>query len=200
MRKMKRFLGLLLAAAMVLAMNLTAFAADGKNFTINAPDNGHTYEVYQIFTGDYYEGVLSNIKWGQNGTGYTPEKGTAVSSEVLEELTALSGSDVDKLDVISEYVNFETEPFATVEGGNSIEVPAGYYLIKDEDSSQNGEYDSYTLYIVEVADDITITPKASVPTVEKKYRKMISILQTINMEMDTMTWLTGISVIKFRLS
>lgn len=170
MRKMKRFLGLLLAAAMVLAMNLTAFAAD-NTFTIKAPDNGHTYEVYQIFTGDYYEGVLSNIKWGQNGTGYTPEKGTAVSSEVLEELTALSGSDVDKLDVISEYVNFETEPFATVEGGNSIEVPAGYYLIKDEDGSQGGKYDSYTLYIVEVADDITITPKASVPTVEKKVQE-----------------------------
>ena len=171
---MKRFLGLLLAAVMVLAMNLTAFAADDNTFTIKAPDNGHTYEVYQIFTGDYYEGVLSNIKWGQNGTGTT---GEVVSSEKLEKLTDLtdsekpSVSDVEELKVISEFVNLDEDPFMTVKGGNSIEVPAGYYLIKDVNGSQNGEYDSYTLYIVEVADDITIAPKASVPTVEKKVQE-----------------------------
>lgn len=55
MRKVKKLLGLLLAAVMVLAMGTTAFA-DEKTHTITAPNNGHTYKVYQIFKGDYSEG------------------------------------------------------------------------------------------------------------------------------------------------
>ena len=51
MRKVKKLLGLLLAAVMVLAMGVPTFAAD--EFTITAPDNDHTYEIYQVFTGDY---------------------------------------------------------------------------------------------------------------------------------------------------
>lgn len=58
-------LTLVMAFAMALTMKVTTFAA-GKTFTITAPNNNHTYEIYQIFTGDLSEGgkTLSNVKWG----------------------------------------------------------------------------------------------------------------------------------------
>ena len=86
-----------IAMIMAVVLAVPAFAAEG-NYTITAPNNTHTYEVYQIFTGDYYEGVLSNIKWGKNGTGTT---GEAVSSEIITELTGATGSDAEKLAVHS---------------------------------------------------------------------------------------------------
>lgn len=170
MKKMRKLLAVMLTLIMAMAMMVPAMAAgddeaDTNSFTITAPDNGHTYEVYQIFTGDYYEGVLSNIKWGKNGTGTT---GEAVSSEIITELTETTGSDTEKLAVIEKYVNLESEEFGTVSNGNPLTVPGGYYLIKDVDESQAGEDDAYTLYIVQVADDVTITPKADVPEFEKK--------------------------------
>ena len=64
MKHTKKLASLLLALVMVFALATTAFAA--KNATISAPkESTRTYEVYQIFTGDLHEGVLSNIKWGK---------------------------------------------------------------------------------------------------------------------------------------
>jgi fimbrial isopeptide formation D2 family protein/LPXTG-motif cell wall-anchored protein len=171
MRKVKKLLGLLLAAVMVLAMGATAFADEGTH-TITAPDNGHTYEVYQIFTGDYSEGdnsqkVLSNVKWGKNGTG---TQGDNVSEEILTELKNANGSDTEQLAVITKYAKLQSsDKFGTVTYESPLEVPSGYYLIKDEDGSQENEQDSYTLYIVQVVgENITIAPKADVPESEKK--------------------------------
>ena len=171
MRKVKKLLGLLLAAVMVLAMGTTAFA-DEKTHTITAPNNGHTYEVYQIFTGDYSEGdnsqkVLSNVKWGKNGTG---TQGDNVSEEILTELKNANGSDTEQLAVITKYAKLQSsDKFGTVTYESPLEVPSGYYLIKDEDGSQENEQDSYTLYIVQVVgENITIAPKAGVPESEKK--------------------------------
>lgn len=171
MRKVKKLLGLLLAAVMVLAMGATAFADEGTH-TITAPDNGHTYEVYQIFTGDYSEGdnsqkVLSNVKWGKNGTG---TQGDNVSEEILTELKNANGSDTEQLAVITKYAKLQSsDKFGMVTYESPLEVPSGYYLIKDEDGSQENEQDSYTLYIVQVVgENITIAPKADVPESEKK--------------------------------
>lgn len=166
MRKVKKLIGVLLAAVMVLAMGVPTFAAE--NYTISAPDNDHTYEVYQVFTGDYSEGVLSNVKWGQNGTGTTGEN---VDKTTLDALMAVNaGTDKEQLKVIEQYVNLNSEAFATIEKDadpRKVTVPAGYYLIKDKDGSVSGD-DSYTLYIVQVVGDVTITPKSDVPEFEKK--------------------------------
>ena len=165
MKKTRKLLALVLCLALADVLAVPGFAAEGETYTITAPDNGHTYEVYQIFTGDYFNGVLSNIKRGQNGTGAT---GEAVSSEIITELTGATGSDTEKLAVIEKYVNLESEKFGTVSNGNPLPVPGGYYLIKDVDESQAGDNDAYTLYIVQVVYNVTITPKADVPEFEKK--------------------------------
>lgn len=48
-------------------------------------------------------------------------------------------------------------------------LPAGYYLVKDQDGSLEGDADSATEYIVQVLGNVTMAPKdTDIPTVEKK--------------------------------
>lgn len=176
---MKKLMAALLAVAMVCAMAIPAFA-DGSSststaavtkYTITAPKNGHTYEIYQIFTGDYdalQPSMLTNIKWGKNGTGTA---GDAVEQTVLDELSgvASSASDKAKLAVIEKYVTL-TNPVKTIVNGGSVEVVGGYYLIKDQDGSLSGS-EPYTTYLVSVVGTVTISPKSNdVPEFEKKLK------------------------------
>ena len=178
-KAMKKLMAALLAVAMVCAMAIPAFA-DGSSststaavtkYTITAPKNGHTYEIYQIFTGDYdalQPSMLTNIKWGKNGTGTA---GEAVEQTVLDELSHVASytSDRDKLDVIEKYVTL-TNPVETITNGGSVEVVGGYYLIKDKDGTVPSSA-AYTPYIVSVVGHVTIEPKSNeVPKFTKKLK------------------------------
>lgn len=179
-KAMKKLMAALLAVAMVCAMAIPAFADSSSStstaavtlYTITAPKNGHTYEIYQIFTGDYdpsNKTMLANIKWGENGTGTV---GAAVEQNVLNALSAVasSASDKAKLDVIENYVKLDTTPVAIVTNGSSVEVVGGYYLIKDKDGSLSGS-EPYTTYLVSVVGHVTINPKSSaVPEFNKKLK------------------------------
>mgnify|MGYP002564979263 CR=1 FL=1 len=163
MRHARKLASLLLALIMVFALATTAFAAE--NTTISAPKGSiRTYDVYQIFTGDLHEGVLSNIKWGKNGTG-TEE--TAVDQTTLDALAAVNGkSATEKLTEIQKYVKLDSEKFGTVSNGNQLTVPTGYYLIKDNGPVNDGE--AYSLYVVQVVGPTTISPKVGTTTSDKK--------------------------------
>lgn len=178
-KAMKKLMAALLAVAMVCAMAIPAFA-DGSSststaavtlYTITAPKNGHTYEIYQIFTGDYdalQPSMLANIKWGKNGTGTAGED---VEQTVLDALSKVASytSDSDKLDVIEKYVTL-TNPVETITNGGSVEVVGGYYLIKDQDGSVPSS-ETYTPYIVSVVGNVTIEPKSNeVPKFTKKLK------------------------------
>lgn len=179
-KAMKKLMAALLAVAMVCAMAIPAFAADGSSststaavtlYTITAPNNKHTYEIYQIFTGTPFtdttgKTTLSDIKWGKNAASGNVE-GTAVSDAVLKALAAVSGTNETAiLTEVEKYVNLTGVPAFTTTYGSSASVPAGYYLIKDDD---NATVDSHTLYLVEVVNqNIIIQPKTDVPSVEKK--------------------------------
>lgn len=163
MKHTKKLASLLLALVMVFALATTAFAA--KNATISAPkESTRTYDVYQIFTGDLHEGVLSNIKWGKNGTG---TERTAVDQTTLAALAAVNGKgDTEKLTEIQKYVKLDSGKFGTVSNGNPLTVPTGYYLIKDTGSVNDGE--AYSLYVVQVVGPTTISPKVGTTTSDKK--------------------------------
>ena len=181
-KAMKKLMAALLAVAMVCAMAIPAFAADGSSststaavtlYTITAPKNGHTYEIYQIFTGDYdasQPSMLANIKWGKNGTGTA---GDAVEQTVLDALSKVASytSDNDKLTVIEKYIDLSTAPLVTItNGGTANDVVGGYYLIKDQDGTVPSS-ETYTPYIVSVVCDITIKPKSNeVPKFTKKLK------------------------------
>ena len=173
MKRVKRVLALLAAFALVLAMAVPAWAEEATHqLKVNASGKNHTYKVYQIFTGemstnDAKAKVLSNVKWGRNGTGKT---GDAVEAGTLTALESATGSDTEKLAVIKNYVNLNTDVFATLDSANNYaaKVPAGYYLVKDADNTLNGEDEAYTTFLVNVVgENVTLTPKSAKPSVNK---------------------------------
>ncbi len=168
MKQIKKLISIMLTMAMALAMSVTAFAAEENPDDPAKKEVTHTYEIYQIFTGDYADGVLSNIKWGQNGIGTKGEKVDKTVLDGLEDVTN-NTSDTEKLAVIQKYANLESAPITTGNGTEYTGLTPGYYLVKDKDNSLNGEDVSYTLYVVQVVNNtLTFTPKADIPTPDKK--------------------------------
>lgn len=172
-KKLKRLVALALSVVMVLAMSVFAFAdTTVKTCTITGPGNGHTYKIYQIFTGEYDKtrDVLSNVKWGRNGTDTV---GKSVSEDILNALTGVNGkTDEKKLTVIKPYVNLNsTAAFEINATTNSVKVPDGYYLIQDTAlANQDPVPDAYSTDIVKVVKNLTIVPKSAVPSFEKKIK------------------------------
>lgn len=98
MKRVKRVLALLAAFALVLAMAVPAFADGANQGTISVPaGSSHAYKVYQIFTGDYSNGKLSNVKWGKNSKNREGASvGDKVSEDVLNRLAAVVSSSDEK--------------------------------------------------------------------------------------------------------
>lgn len=197
MKKKKRILTLLLSSAMALTMGMTAFAAEysgvrqstsassdtggsesgssqtaQQKCTITAPDNGHTYEIYQIFTARYEEDgdtkKVSDVKWGVNGIG---ETGTTVDETVLKALQDVNGkSEDERREEITKYVTL-SNPVATLSNGSLSYTDglAGYYLIKDKDNTLDDGRNA-TPYIVQAVGNLVITPKTGDTTFEKKLK------------------------------
>lgn len=166
MKALKKAMSVLVSLLMIFTFALPAFA-DSATYTITAPATTHQYEIYQIFTGDLNGNILSNVKWGVNGTGTV---GQAVDSTIITELTAVnSKSDREKLKVVEQYAKLDSTPVATITNGQTYRAAAGYYLIKDKDNTVSGT-DTYTTYIVQVVGDVTISPKSNVPSFEKKVK------------------------------
>lgn len=176
---MKKFWAILLAMMLVLSMVTVAGASevtdgttpttDAATATITAPNNGHTYEILQIFKGDLHNQVLSNLVWGKNGNG---TEGEAVPETNINELKAQEGDVAVREYIVNNLLN-SADPFATIgkvgeEFVESQVVPTGYYLIRDKADTLTGTNDSYTFYIVKITGNVTITPKADKPSLVKK--------------------------------
>lgn len=165
-----------LSLVMIMAMGLTAFA-EGEptgektyKLTLTGTSTGHTYEAYQIFTGDLSTNeknkkVLSNVKWG-TGVTYT---GTGIAADVAKAL----GARTMTIDQLEDNLTL-TKPVTTVTSSkDKTEIDglaAGYYLVKDKNGSQDGKSDAYTKFIVQVVGDTEAKIKSGVPTVEKKVK------------------------------
>ena len=163
MKKVKKFASMMLALVMSFVMAIPVFAA-GEPKAV--PDK---YQIFQIFTGDYHQGVLSNVKWGLNGNGGT--QGQAVSDTILKELQDVKDAtaDTEKLAVITKYVNLSSTPYITGDATKYENLPNGYYLVRNTPDTQNGENDFYTLYVVQVVNGtLEFSPKGDVPETEKK--------------------------------
>lgn len=195
MKRIKSLAAILLSLTMVMLLAVPAFAAGPYSITIQNDKEGHIYEAYQIFAGDVSsdevqggnaEGpILSNIIWGNgvNGTDLLAalkaadaEKygGCETAADVAEALGADNATAADAAafaEIAARHLtNAEgtaTEPV----GGNYVinNLAAGYYLVKDQNGSLEGDADTATEYIVQVLGNVTMEPKDSdIPTVEKK--------------------------------
>ena len=172
----KRVLSLLLALVMVFALATTAFADETTTYsiTINNSAEGHTYEAYQIFTGDLVEKdgtkILSNIVWG---SGISEAGQTALGDAAAKAETLKTEADAKAFaKAVAPYLTTAAGSANTVTDGKYVisGLAAGYYLIKDQDGSLTGDNDSYTEYIIQVVGNVTATPKSDVPEVQKKVK------------------------------
>ena len=195
MRKAKKLAAVLLSLTMAMLLTIPAFAAENYSITIRNDKTGHTYEAYQIFTGDVSsdaqqggneEGpILSNIVWGSgvNGAGLLAALQEADAAkygqcadaaDVAEALGAENAAAADAAafaEIAAKHLTDATgTAIAPVDGNYVIEgLPAGYYLVKDQDGSLEGDADAATEYIVQVLGNVAMEPKDSdIPTVEKK--------------------------------
>ena len=170
MKHGKKFASLLLALVMVLGLSITASAADTYSITINNNAEGHTYEAYQIFTGDLSGTTLSNIVWGSGvrEAGQTALGDAAAKAESLK--TEADAKAFAK--EVAPYLTSAAGSANTVTDGKYVisGLAAGYYLVKDKDGSVTGEGDAYTEYIIKVVGNVTAEPKSDVPEVQKKVK------------------------------
>ena len=171
---MKKIIALALALIMVLGLATTA-SAEGEttgftihlNGTTQKPTAGHTYTVYQIFVGDLEtldgEQVMTNIKYG---TGY----GTKDAEVTAADLAAITDARAFADDLIEN--SKLNESYGELKEANSWtlqNVPAGYYLIVDS-TLKLPDGHTRSSYIVEVVDDVNVSPKSTVVDVQKKVK------------------------------
>lgn len=178
MKHMKKFVGLVLAMIMALAMTMTAFAA-----TVTVPSDGilkdHTFTAYQIFSGREEGGILSDVQWGSGidstaflaalkadttyGSLFTDCADAAAVAKVLGDNNTNTGlaNEVAKL----AYANKTGSGTALTSGENTLDD--GYYLVVDT-TANVGEGGAYNASLLQVVGNINITVKTDAPTVEKK--------------------------------
>lgn len=223
MKRIKTLTAILLSLTMVMLLAVPAFAAGAYSITIQNDKEGHTYEAYQIFAGDVAsdeaqggnaEGpILSNITWGNgvNGAELLAALKAAdaekygectTAADVAEALGAENATAADAAafaEIAALHLTNVEETATAPVGGNYVidNLAAGYYLVKDQDGSLEGDADAATEYIVQVLGNVTMEPKDSdIPTVEKKvseedYRRDDGYGTTYN---DVADWDIGDSV------
>ena len=171
MKHIKKLASLLLVLVMVFALATTAFAEEtAYSITINNSAKDHTYEAYQIFTGDLSGTTLSNIVWG---SGVSEAGQTALGDAAAKAETLKTEDDAKAFaKAVAPYLTTAAGSANTVTDGKYVisGLAAGYYLVKDQDGSLTGDSDSYTEYIIQVVGNVTATPKSDVPEVQKKVK------------------------------
>lgn len=197
MKKARKLTAVLLSLVMLLALVVPASAAENYSITIHNDKTGHIYEAYQIFAGtvsdDETDGetdggpMLGDITWGSGVDGgallaalnaaNAGKYGTCTTAaDVAKALGTENATAADAAafaDIAAQHLTATVAGTATApnDDGNYIiqGLPAGYYLVKDQDGSLEGDADTATDYIVQVLGNVAMEPKDSdIPTVLKK--------------------------------
>ena len=170
---MKKVMSIFLALVLIFAISVPAFAAENETFTLTITGaTGHTYDVYQIYTGDIsQEGdktVLSNVKYGVNHYPVNGAVGDAVPAVELENLVAAQ-KPTDLLDSGVKGTPYKND-LTPAQGETSIVIdgiPAGYYMIVDV-SPELPDGQTKSPIILQVLETVTIASKHASITSEKK--------------------------------
>ena len=166
---MKKYFKILFTLLITLGIFGNVYADTTYTIEINNANDGHVYEAYQIFKGTLSNdgSTLSNIKWGSGiessfaeandantyASGITTANAEAKAKELGSKLSATVAGTSGEI----------SNGTYTISG-----LEPGYYLIKDRNTTQAGNYDAYTEYIVKLVGDVSVTPKTGKPTADKK--------------------------------
>ena len=190
MKKLKRIMALVIAMAMVLSMNLAAFAAGHGSITINNAESNHKYTAYQILKGTFGDGKLSDVDWGDDITaagktalytkyGLTGENQTAAK---VAEAIAASTTNTAATAGDSKAIEFANTVDTNVSGGKTgslsgttytiSDLDDGYYMIVDtwtgDATAVQGEDYTLARYMVQLVGTAEVNNKADKPTVDKE--------------------------------
>ena len=175
MKRTKSILAVALALVLVLATGLVAFAAGGSySITIKNDAPRHTYEAYQIFTGDLFvkeDGtkVLSNIVWGK-GISDAGKSAIGDAADVAKTITN-EGEAKAFAKRVAPYLQSPDLSNTQVAGKYVISgLEAGYYLVKDKDNTLVNADDFNTAYIMRVVGDVEAAPKGDKPSLNKQVK------------------------------
>lgn len=127
MKRIKRIIAFALMTVMMMAMSLTAFAAQA-NSTIKVTNlvDGAVVRAYKIAEVNYSTNDLDFVDWVKDASG----KVTAID---LTKNGQMSAADVAKVTKAFQAVESTLTPAATATASNKVatlSVPAGYYYVK----------------------------------------------------------------------
>ena len=168
MKHLKKITGLLLAVVMMLAMCVTASAA---NITIDGADNGAEYKAYKL---------LAATDLGSDKFTYTvEEKYRSILQKVTKKtddseiIKVISESDARTFaDAIYKEIRInKLEADKTTSSGKFENIPSGYYLIAETKLGDSEK--TYSLVMLDTAgnNESHVTPKKDEPTLEKKVKE-----------------------------
>ena len=185
MKTMKRFFASLVAVMLTTAMLVVPASADATHSITISGASGHTFEAYQIFTGDLSGEVLSNIDWSVNGVN-----GSALLTALQESAyfgpafdscstaaqvaTVLEGADWKETDTV-EFAKIVAANLGAASGSGAesgtdyviSNLEAGYYFVKDT-SVLEGANDANSRYIIWLTSSTKVAIKKAMPTLIKK--------------------------------
>ncbi len=181
MNNMKKIASLLLVVIMMLAMAVPAMATD---ITITGGATGSTYSAWKLLNAT--NAVDSDNK-GTDKFAYTlNDKYTAIlqavtgeteQADIVAYIAALNGDEVRVFAeaVYKEIVDAKLAADETTATDKFADVDQGYWLIAETAIGNNGNdkpTDTYSLIMLDTAgaDNIEVSTKESVPTVEKKVK------------------------------
>ena len=183
MKLFKKIAGFILAFAMILAIAMPSVVMADETYTLTLDNTvkGHTYEVYQIFTGKLTikdnKKVLSNLAWGSGvkGGAYTKS-----AKEIANTLTDETKAKAFAKELVDEKKLSEIKKIEKSAANSTVikGLAAGYYLVKDTDDSLKEMHDSYTAYILQVVGNDKVKVKSGVPTSEKKVKDINDSTET----------------------
>lgn len=182
---MKKLFAFLMSLSLVFAMTVTSFA---ETVNINGDLSDHTFEFYQILSGDQTatdSSTLANIQWGsgidstafvadlvnyETGDPATKIFASVDSAEKFAEILANYQDYSDVANAIAEmaFAHLGTKTEVTITDG-SVDLDPGYYLIVDT-TNVNGSADAKNKALLQVTknEDIEISLKTMKPTFNKK--------------------------------
>lgn len=186
MKNIKKLLALVLALAICAAFALPALAtADeaGKpasegpfTLTMNTPQQGHMYEIYQLFKGnpakDGENWILANVEYGSSKW----QDGELTAEEAAEKISKFTTQELNEF-----VAGLNYEDLAAIEGSSKTatdattpliwELEGGYYVIKDTTELVEGSDDVVSGIMVRVVGPTDVTPKPTKPTPDKDVDK-----------------------------
>ena len=151
MKTIRRLLTLACALVAALAIAVPAYATNGPYaLTIKSETPGHTYEAYQVFSGDVSaDGTyLSNVEWG---SGVDTTEGTGILADLNASsafgatnpfVSCTTAADVAAVLAGENFTSAHTDAFAEVAGANLV-VDEKITLTGGASAGADGKY-AYT--------------------------------------------------------